>query len=98
LPTADAEKAVDKPFEITVGVDAQGHYAINNAQVSATEVTALTDELKRVANEKGDGKEPVIIINADALATHQTVINVLQAASRAGFDKVTFAAQASGKK
>jgi biopolymer transport protein ExbD len=98
LPTADAEKALDKPFEITVGVDAQGHYSMNNTLISATDVPALTEELKRIANEKGESKEPVIIINADALATHQTVINVLQAASRAGFDKVTFAAQASGKK
>lgn len=99
LPTADAEKAVDRPFEIHVGVDAQGHYSMNNVLVSATEAPALADELKRIANEKGDGgKDPVIIIDADALATHQTVINVLRAASLAGFDKVTFAAQTSGKK
>ena len=99
LPTADAEKAVDKPFEINVGVDAQGHYAINNEKISAADAPALSEELKRVANEKGDGgKDPVIIINADALATHQTVINVLEASRLAGFDKVTFAAQTSGKK
>ncbi|HXA46562.1 MAG TPA: biopolymer transporter ExbD [Burkholderiaceae bacterium] len=98
LPTEDTEKAVDKPFEITVGIDAQGHYAINNTQISAAEVPALRDELTRVANEKGEGKEPVIIISADALATHQTVMNVLNAASEAGFGKVTFYNQASGKK
>ncbi len=99
LPTADAEKAVDRPFEINVGVDAQGHYAINNEKISATDAAALSEELKRIANEKGDGgKDPVIIINADALATHQTVINVLEAARLSGFDKVTFAAQTSGKK
>lgn len=98
LPTADADKAISRPFEINVAIDIQGHYAINNTQVSAVEPAALADELKRVASEKGDSKDPVIIINADALATHQTVINVLQAASLAGFDKVTFAAQTSGKK
>ena len=27
LPTADAEKALDRPFEINVAVDAQGRYA-----------------------------------------------------------------------
>jgi biopolymer transport protein ExbD len=99
LPTADAEKATDRPFEINVAVDAQGHYAINNEKVTAADATALAEELKRVAGEKGDaGKDPVIIINADALATHQTVINVLEASRQAGYDKVTFAAQASGKK
>jgi biopolymer transport protein ExbD len=99
LPTADAEKAVDRPFEINVAIDAQGHYAINNEKITAADANALAEELKRVANEKGDaGKDPVIIINADALATHQTVINVLEASRQAGYDKVTFAAQASGKK
>lgn len=99
LPTADADKAQQRPFEINVGVDTQGHYAINNTQISATDAPALAEELKRTAGEKGDeGKDPTIIINADALATHQTVINVLEAARLAGFDKVTFAAQTSGKK
>ena len=99
LPTADAEKAMDRPFEINVGVDPQGHYAINNAQVSASNAAALATELKNAASGKGESiKDPVIIINADATATHQSVINVLEAARLAGFEKVTFAAQATGKK
>jgi len=98
LPTADAEKAVEQPAEINIGVDAQGHYAIDNAQVAARDAAALASELKNAANAKGPaGKEPVIIINADATAAHQSVINVLEAARLAGFDKVTFAAQAAKK-
>lgn len=99
LPTADAEKAMERPFEINVGVDAQGHYALNNAQIAAHDAAGLADELRSAANGKGgSSKDPVIIINADATATHQSVINVLEAARLAGFDKVTFAAQTSGKK
>jgi biopolymer transport protein ExbD len=99
LPTADAEKAMERPFEVNVGVDAQGHYAINNAKVAAHDAAALADELRSAANGNGEvRKNPVIIINADATASHQSVINVLEAARLAGFDKVTFAAQTSGKK
>jgi biopolymer transport protein ExbD len=99
LPTADAERAMEQPFEINVAVDAEGRYAINNAKVSAREASALADELKNAAAGKGDARnEPVIIINADATATHQSVINVLEAARLAGFDKITFAAQKSGAK
>jgi biopolymer transport protein ExbD len=99
LPTADAEKAMEQPFEINVGVDAEGRYAINNAKISAREPEALAEELKSAAGGKADAKnEPVIIINADATAAHQSVINVLEAARIAGFDKVTFAAQKSGSK
>jgi biopolymer transport protein ExbD len=97
LPTADAEKAMEQPSEINVGVDSQGRYAINNAQVSARDAAGLADELRRAGTAESR-KNPVIIINADALAAHQSVINVLEAARLAGFDRVTFAAQASGKK
>jgi biopolymer transport protein ExbD len=99
LPTADAEKATDQPVEINVSVDAQNHYAINNVQVSYRDPAGLAEDLKTAANTKGDAKkDPVIIIGAEATATHQTVINVLEAARLAGFERVTFAAQSSGKK
>jgi biopolymer transport protein ExbD len=35
----------------------------------------------------------VVIINADQFAMHQMVINVMEAARLAGYDKLTFAAQ-----
>lgn len=99
LPTADAEKAMEQPLEINVGVDAQGRYAVNNAQISAHDPAALAEELKRATEGKnGAHNEPVVVINADAMATHQSVINVLEAARLAGFDKVTFAAQTTGRK
>ena len=99
LPTADAEKALERPFEINVAVDPQGSYAINNVRVAVRDAAGLADELKNAANGKGESrKDPVIIINADATAAHQSVINVLEAARLAGFEKVTFSAQTSGKK
>jgi biopolymer transport protein ExbD len=102
LPTADAEKAVDKPREINVTVDAKGNYTVNNVPVAFTNVAGLADDLKnaaRGADGKGDAAgSPVVIINADQYAMHQMVINVLEAARIAGFDKLTFAAQTGGKK
>ena len=98
LPTADAEKAIEQPQEINVAVNAQGRYAIDNVQVSARDAASLADELKNAASAGGQQKkDPVVIINADATAAHQSVINVLEAARLAGFEKVTFAAQTSGK-
>jgi len=98
LPTADAEKAQQQPREINVAVDAQGRYAINNVAVAARDPGPLAAALKAAAGEFADKQpEPVIIINADQLSPHQTVINVLEAARLSGFAKVTFAAQTSGK-
>ena len=105
LPTADAEKAIDKPLEINVTVDAKGNYTVNNVPVSFHSVAGLADDLKAAARTGPDGKQmaqpaqsPVVIVNADQFAMHQMVINVLEAARIAGYDKLTFAAQTGGKK
>lgn len=97
LPTADAPKALEQPFELNVAVDAQGRYAINNNRIAARDAQGLADEMQSLLKASGKS-DPVVIVNADALATHQTVINVLEAARIAGFPKLTFAAQASGRK
>ncbi|WP_211445053.1 ExbD/TolR family protein [Collimonas humicola] len=99
LPTADADKAMTQPQEINVAVNPQGQYAVNNVQVSSKDAASLALDLKSAVQADGQSKaDPVVIINADAMATHQTVINVLEAARLAGFDKITFAAQTSGHK
>ena len=103
LPTADAEKALDKPFELNVTVDAKGNYTINGKPVSYRSVADLAADMKRAATEakpEGAGADasPVVIVNADQLAMHQMVINVLEAARLAGYDKLTFAAQTGTQK
>lgn len=100
LPTADAEKAIDKPFEINVTVDAKGNYTVNNEPVAFHSVAGLADDLKKAASTGGQpaSASPVVIVNADQFAMHQMVINVLEAARVAGYDKLTFAAQTGGKK
>ena len=47
-------------------------------------------ELPAAANGK---PETVIIVSADAMTAHQAVINVLDAARRAGLARLTFASQ-----
>src|SRR5205085_4435987 len=63
LPEADADQVKQRPKEINVGVDAQGHYSIDKTVFNFTTVPSLAEELRRAA---GDAKDPVIIINADA--------------------------------
>ena len=91
LPQAEAEKSVEKPAVINVGVDATGHYMINNAALLGSGVEAISLALRRAA---GDKTEPTIVINADASASHQSVINVMEAARQAGYSRITFATQA----
>jgi biopolymer transport protein ExbD len=90
LPEADAEAVKERPKEINVGIDAQGRYVIDKNVFTFSTVNALAEALKRAG---GDAKDPVVIINADANATHQSVIHVMEAARLAGLIHITFATQ-----
>jgi biopolymer transport protein ExbD len=90
LPEADADQVKQRPREINVGIDSQGRYLIDRTVFTFTTAAALADTLRKAA---GDAKEPVVIINADANATHQSVIHVMEAARLAGFIHITFATQ-----
>jgi biopolymer transport protein ExbD len=94
LPTADANKPEERPNQINVAVDGQGKYVINKSAVAFRSPDSFAGELKRAA---GGTPDPVIIINADAAATHQSVINIMEAARIAGYSRITFTTQA-GKK
>jgi len=91
LPEAEADQAKQRPKEVNVGIDAQGRYVIDRAVFTFTSVPALADMLRKSA---GEAKDVVIVINADANATHQSVIHVMEAARAAGLVQITFATQA----
>jgi biopolymer transport protein ExbD len=91
LPTADASKQAEQPNEIDVAVTANGQILINKSPLTASDVKSVSDALRRAAGSRPD---PVIVINADAKATHQSVVDVMQAAQTAGYPHISFATQA----
>lgn len=91
LPTADAPQSKEQPEEINVTITAVGETLINKVSVPGEDVAAIQQALqKRVTSPD---KLPVVIINADAKATHQKVIDVMQAAQAAGLSQISFATQ-----
>ena len=92
LPTADAEKLRDRPREIVVLVSADGRYVVNRKPVEGRSVELLAAELNAVSE---GAKDLVVIVSADAMAAHQSVVNVMDAARRAGLSKLTFATQSA---
>jgi len=93
LPTADADKQLERPNEISVLVNAQGQYVIDHRAVPFRSVEQVADELKRAGSPL---KDPIVVISADATATHQAVVRVMEAARLAGLSQITFTTQ-SGK-
>ena len=92
LPTAEAEKQPERAGEIAVLVSAQGQYVVNKTPVAFRSVEQLAEELRRAG---GAAKEPVVVISADAAATHQAVVRVMEAARVAGLSQITFTTQSS---
>jgi biopolymer transport protein ExbD len=90
LPNANAEKLKERPAEVIVAVSGDGRYVVNKRPVDSRSTELLSAELAAAANGRPD---TVVIISADALAAHQSVVNVLDAARRAGLQRLTFAAQ-----
>ncbi len=92
LPTADAEKLQNHPQEIIVAVSSGGEYAVNKQLLPGRSVSALTQSLLDASKGKTD---TMVVISADAQATQQSVVNVMEAARAAGLSRLTFATQRS---
>jgi biopolymer transport protein ExbD len=92
LPTADAEKQLERQNEVMVLVNAQGQYLVNRSPVAFRGVEQLADELRRAG---GTLKDPIVVISADAAATHQAVVRVMEAARLAGLTQITFTTQSN---
>ncbi len=90
LPVADASASSQQPRQIVLTITSQGQYAINKSPVGASSVGALVAVLTPLAD-----KDAMLVISADASATHQSVIHAMEAARRSGLSKITFAAQSA---
>jgi biopolymer transport protein ExbD len=94
LPSADAEKKLERANEIDVVVSAAGQYLIQRKPIQFRDVGDLAEDLRRAA---AGMKQAIVVINADNNATHQSVIRVMDAARRAGIGQVVFAVEQTTK-
>lgn len=89
LPTASTTNPTP-PDEIAVSVTANGTVVIDGQSMVKPGVEAVAAALKSTAGKRAAGKPPVVSINADAKATHQSVIDVMQAAHQADLTQISF--------
>lgn len=87
LPEATATAPVSEAATLAISDD--GRYALNGRLVETTPPGALARALRGVAA----GATPVLSINADGRASHQSVVDALEAARQAGIERVNFAAR-----
>jgi biopolymer transport protein ExbD len=90
LPAAEAipqDKDLDK---VDIVITGDNQYFINDVQITDNTIAGILEELKNLKS-KFNNDLPTVIINADAMSNHQSVINVMEAARLSGLNKVTFA-------
>jgi len=87
LPIAEANIVGNNSEHINVTISKDGQYAINEKPINAKTVAELTIKLREISASKIDSP---LVINADALASHQSVINIMEASRQVGLTKITF--------
>lgn len=95
LPTAESEGSEPVSNEIVVAVTASGDVIVNGEPVAEKGIDGIAAALGKATPSAQ--RDPVVVINADAKAAHQSVVDVMQAAQRAGLGHITFATQSPSR-
>ena len=88
LPDSSAQIETQDQKSITIGIDAKGHYYLNDRQVVNTSLDTLKIAIQKIT--KGD-KDMIVILKADAKTPHQSVVTAMDAASQLGLVKLSIA-------
>lgn len=90
LPEASEEYTETEPDAVNVDIDMQGRIYINDQALVNSQILTIREAMRDVMLDLDD---PPVIISADAQATHQMVVRVMDAARQLGLVKITFAIQ-----
>lgn len=92
LPEASAEARENPTDKIEIAIDKNGRYFVNGNALINTQLATMRQALN---DARPADVDPIVIISADANATHQSVVRVMDAARQAGLTRVTFPTKSS---
>lgn len=82
LPEAEGVALKEQNNTIEVAVQEDGSYLVNGITLASSNEAELTSMLQQ---EAGSNREMLFVIAADANATHQSVVRVMDVAGKMGF-------------
>lgn len=98
LPEASTTEQSRDEQNLTVLIDADGRFYIDNNEVLNPAVDTLKEAITRIA---GDDRTRAVVLRADAKTQHQAVITAMDALGQLGFERLSLATTpskpASGK-
>ena len=93
LPESGSKELAPRKL-LVLSIDSKSQYYLNEQPLADNKLSTLTHSLASVFKDK----EQALVINADALAPYQAVVNALDIAGRVGFVQITFATQQAAEK
>lgn len=94
LPESSGDIAETEKKVIEISIDNQGNYFVNQRRIKNSDIKTLK---KAISITRGDVKEPKLIISADKLTPHQSVVRAMDAARQLGLVHLTFATKQAKK-
>ena len=88
LPTASQQQNSEPPRALSVLVNAEGRYFINDREVLRTDVESVKRTIVQVA---GDDRGQTVLLRADARTPYQAVVTVQDALGQLGFRRIAIA-------
>lgn len=82
LPEAEGVALTEQKNSIEVAVQEDGSYLVNGMTLASSNEAELTSMLQQ---EAGSNRDMLFVIAADANATHQSVVRVMDIAGKLGF-------------
>ncbi len=94
LPESSGELQEVDPGTIEIVVDRRGDYAVNDRLLVNSEKDTLVRALQEVRETMStDQTSPLVVITADAMAAHQSVVRAMDAAGTVGLTRVSITTQ-----
>jgi biopolymer transport protein ExbD len=88
LPQAASAEQSEQREALTVMIDREGRYYIDNNEVLNPSLESLSDAIERVA---GADRDQPVTLRADAMTPHQSVVTAMDALGRLGFTRLSIA-------
>lgn len=95
LPESSGNIAESDKKTIEISIDNQGRYFVNQRRIKDSDISTLK---KAIEITRADAKEPKLIISADKMTPHQSVVRAMDAARQLGLVNLTFATKQSDNK
>ena len=88
LPTSAASQTETQAKPLIIIIDRTGNYYVGDNALARNDLESLKDAIKQLA---GNDTGRSVVIQADAKATHQSVITAMDALGQLGFSRLSIA-------